>query len=567
MKSIFPIFTIFILFLSLPHVSFAIIDPLATPNNRFGIHIVEPNDISDAARLINSNGGDWGYITLVIDQNDRNISKWQDIFDNLRRHHLIPLVRISTQLEGNYWQKPNPNDISSWADFLDRLNWVVKNRYIIIFNEPNHAKEWGNSINPSEYAQILSTFHDTLKAKSDDFFILPGGLDASAPTGKETMDETTFLKSMQEAVPDIFAKIDGWTSHSYPNPGFVGSPYSLGKGTIRTYLWEKNLLSTLGVDRPLPIFITETGWPHREGSNFQSAYLSSATVASYLATAFSSVWTQSDIVAITPFIFNYPSFPFDNFSWKKPDGSGFYEQYDLIQNLPKERGQPLQEIKIEFSQNPFPIKLISDSLYLLNVNIKNTGQAIFSPIDDFSFTQEAKGLTIEPANFLPIEPNKDGILSYQVKTPPNRGKFAISLYLKHKDTFLHTITGTIEVVDPPSLNFRLTTGLNTRYTGLVDIIIYDEDEKPIIEFPDTIVEDGRGVIPKIKDIIVGKEYRIVVLKPYFLPRQERITITKDTNHLTFRPLLPMDLDLDGQFTATDYFTIISHPIFTLSLLF
>ena len=48
----------------------AVYDPLGVPNNRYGIHIADLNDISDVAPLVNSNGGDWGYVTLVASDND-----------------------------------------------------------------------------------------------------------------------------------------------------------------------------------------------------------------------------------------------------------------------------------------------------------------------------------------------------------------------------------------------------------------------------------------------------------------------------------------------------------------
>ena len=36
--------------------------PFAHPNNKFGVHILFPSELSDAAKLVNSDGGDWGYV-------------------------------------------------------------------------------------------------------------------------------------------------------------------------------------------------------------------------------------------------------------------------------------------------------------------------------------------------------------------------------------------------------------------------------------------------------------------------------------------------------------------------
>ena len=76
----------------------AITDPLSVPNNKFGIHIISasPDESSPAAKLVNTNG-DWGYITVLIESKDRNQGKWQEFFNDLRRRHLIPIVRLATE--------------------------------------------------------------------------------------------------------------------------------------------------------------------------------------------------------------------------------------------------------------------------------------------------------------------------------------------------------------------------------------------------------------------------------------------------------------------------------------
>ncbi len=138
------------------------------PNNKFGIHLAQPHyeEIKQAAALINSNGGDWGYLTLVMQENDRNQQKWQEIFDLLREYHLIPIVRLATQPEGEVWRRPKVEDVKDWVEFLNGLNWVVKNRYIILFNEPNHGQEWGGEVDPTSYAEVAISFAKTLKEKN-----------------------------------------------------------------------------------------------------------------------------------------------------------------------------------------------------------------------------------------------------------------------------------------------------------------------------------------------------------------------------------------------------------------
>ncbi|MCJ7740194.1 hypothetical protein MUP32_02635 [Candidatus Microgenomates bacterium] len=313
----------------------ALENPLAVPNNKYGIHIIDENDLDNAAALVNSSGGDWGYVTMVITQNDRNPKKWQNIFNRMKGLHLIPIIRLATGLENNVWKKPQVEEAVPWADFLNSLDWVINNRYVILFNEPNHAKEYGGTVEPKDYGEIIWRYSEELKKKSGQFFVLPAGLDASAPNSRETMDEEDFLKAMISSKPEVFSNIDGWSSHSYPNPGFAGRVAKVGRGSLKTYLWERKILRELGFDKQLPVFITETGWVRR-GDNAD-------IVADYFSEAADSVWNDTDIVAVTPFILNYQSLPFTDFSWQKQNSFEFYPQFDSYRSIPKTAGDPVRK--------------------------------------------------------------------------------------------------------------------------------------------------------------------------------------------------------------------------------
>lgn len=329
-----------LVFFLLPVKVHATVDPLAVPNNPFGIHIITPtpNEIGDASKLVNSSGGSWGYVTIVIEEKNRDIASWRAIFDELAKNHLIPIVRIATQVSGDTWRRPTEEDAFSWASFLSSLNWPTKNRYVIIYNEPNHAKEWGSAVDPKSYAQILNRFIRELKLKSPDFFVLNAGLDASAPHEPPNyFDEIQFLNQMNEAVPGIFDQLDGWVSHSYPNPDFAGSPKDSGRGTVRTYLWELDVLKDIGVTKNFPVFITETGWQHAEGIVYDRSRPPSETVGRFLLEGYQEAWNDPRIVAVTPFLLTYPEPPFDHFSFQN------YPQYVMLQTVAKPKGEPVLE--------------------------------------------------------------------------------------------------------------------------------------------------------------------------------------------------------------------------------
>src|SRR3990167_8184431 len=181
----------------------AVVDSLSVPNNKFVIHIISatPDESSPAASLVNTNG-DWGYITFLIESKDRNENKWQEFFNDLRRRHLIPIVRLATKPLNEHWERPYEGEEEAWADFLDNLNWPTKNRYVIIYNEPNHATEWGNFVDAKSYAIILDKTITALKQKNSDFFVLNAGFDASTPSQPpQYEDEIVFMQQMNEAVP------------------------------------------------------------------------------------------------------------------------------------------------------------------------------------------------------------------------------------------------------------------------------------------------------------------------------------------------------------------------------
>ncbi|MBI4078872.1 MAG: hypothetical protein HY429_01080 [Candidatus Levybacteria bacterium] len=335
MKKIFFVFLVsYFLFLFFADKANAAYDPLAVPNNKVGIHILFPQEINDAAALVNENG-DWGYVTIPIQAGDKDLEKWQKFMDSAKQNHVIPIVRIAT--EGDYfntkvWRQPTASDVLDFANFLNSLIWPVENQYVVIFNEVNRADEWGGSVNPEAYADLLEYATIVFKNKSKDFFILAAGLDNAAATVKEeSMDQYAFMQSVENAVPGVFSHIDGIASHSYPNPGFSQPPSKLTPQSIASFKYEKALAEEFA-KKPLPIFITETGW--------RSDVLPHEIIGSHYRQAFESVWNEPSIVAITPFLLRAGDGTFRFFSFI--DDSGQKTQaYDTIHNLVKSQGLPI----------------------------------------------------------------------------------------------------------------------------------------------------------------------------------------------------------------------------------
>jgi hypothetical protein len=394
---------------------------LALDNNKFGIHILEPDELEKAVRLVNSSGGDWGYITIVLRNNDLDKEKWQKFFNDCRRLHIIPIVRIATHMtDKGVWQKPDLNNLEKWSNFLADLNWPVKKQIVAVFNEPNHAKEWGGQVNPAEYARVLEKIINLFKSKDNNFFVIPAGLDQAADGVNGTLREDNFLNIMQQTVPGIFNKIDGWNSHSYPNHGFIGLPEDTGKASIKGYIWELEYLKSLGLKKELDVFITETGWPHQEGVVDAFNFYNQDEAAKLLKKAF-LLWQKDDQVkAVTPFVLNYPEPPFDHFSWTGKDGV-FYPQYNKVIGMEKKQGLPLQKQGFEIKNLNLTDLLPTSYIYKGKVTIKNTGQWIIGEREVFKLvvTQNEPQIEVSeislPENKL-LFPGEEVTLDFYLKT-------------------------------------------------------------------------------------------------------------------------------------------------------
>lgn len=355
----FLFFIVSVIFFFAVKPSFAVYDPISVPNNKIGIHILFPSELEKAKDLVNSSGGDWGYVTIPIQVGDKDIDKWQTFMDEARNNHLIPILRLAT--EGDYfntvsWRKPQEADILDFANFLSSLEWPVKNRYIIIFNEVNRADEWDGESNPAEYANLLSYAVSVFKEKSPDYFIISAGLDNAASTGKGTYNEYDFLRLMYQNKPDVFSQIDGLSSHSYPNPGFSSPPNVKTRESISSFIYEQNLIQSLS-GKKLPIFITETGWTQEKFSD--------EVIGNYFKTAISDTWNDNSIVAITPFLLRSGGSSFDKFSFLNNSGDP-NKIYLAYKEVHKTAGKPtLNPVKILslFKSAVVPVKNFSSYKY------------------------------------------------------------------------------------------------------------------------------------------------------------------------------------------------------------
>jgi len=215
------------------------------------------------------------------------------------------------------------------------------------------------------------------KETNPNFYILSSALDLAAPEKPPQFKSAeNVYKEILNINPNYFDQIDALASHSYPNHGFIGTPKETGQHSIKGYLWELNLLKKLGVQKELPVFITETGWPHREGLRSQNNFYTTKTTSQFLIEAI-EIWSlDPKIKAITPFIYNYYQEPFDHFSWLDQNGNLFPE-YQKIIDLPKKQNSPEQITKYQLEKINIPFLIFENNEYSGEIILKNIGQSIW----------------------------------------------------------------------------------------------------------------------------------------------------------------------------------------------
>lgn len=422
------LFVVLFCFLISTQSAFATVDPRSFDNNKFGMGTLSPEgDIEDISSLVNTNG-DWGYIVILIERDEINVDRWQNVLSLATKHHLIPIIRLATEPEGGIWKKPEEKDVELWADFLSKLYFPTKNKYVQVYNEVNRASEWGGTVDPEGYAKELVQTTQTLKNKDPDFFILNAPLDLALSTSGDSLDAGIYFDRMEASSPGIFKRLDGWASHSYPNPEFSSSPYKTGRTGISGYNWELSRINSYLENKDLPVFITETGW-QRATNN--SLGLSEELISDYYKIAFEEVWVEDKVVTVAPFIFNYPDGQFNKFSFKTSDsvlGKKYYSYFDSVKGIDKVDGRPLRENEIS------ELELASNSIFLVDrnqrvrVTFRNTGNYVWKIDENLGIDLSLADSEITRVNASDSElyPGEKAEVTYNIKAK-TKGDFPLKL--------------------------------------------------------------------------------------------------------------------------------------------
>lgn len=293
--------------------------------DKLGMHILNVHELDEVRQIYPDQ--EWRYVTIPLTLADLERPKdWQKFMDRSFALRLIPIVRLSTRFDpqAEAWQIPTRQDIVLLSDFLSNLDWHQAQRLVIVFNEVNHAKEWGGQLDPASYVEALKFASQWLRSENKGFEILPAAMDLAANNSAETREAFNYLQAMWQAEPELADYFDHWNSHSYPNPGFSASPRRLGQNSMRGFLHELDWLQRR-TGRDFAVYITETGW--------SSSHLVNYSLSEYYLYSLRYIWSDSRVKAVTPFIMKGSPGPFASFSFLDAAGAPTIHTFALQKAL------------------------------------------------------------------------------------------------------------------------------------------------------------------------------------------------------------------------------------------
>lgn len=248
-----------------------------TRNPKLGVHTrltdeVETWKIKYTLQMVREMGAAWvvDYFPWAYHEKFPGVFDWShsdEVVEHANRQGLTLIARLGFVPE---WARPANSATSflapeNYADFGDYVYAFVaryrgKVDYIIIWNEPNLALEWGfQPVDPAGYTQLLKIAYRRAKEANPNIVVLGGALAPTlAPPGDEqAMNDLVYLQRMFDA--GAGEAMDGLAVHAYGWVYPADDPPAPEVVNFRRVELVHRLLQDNGYGN-LPIHITEGGW-------------------------------------------------------------------------------------------------------------------------------------------------------------------------------------------------------------------------------------------------------------------------------------------------------------------
>ena len=250
---------------------------VVTVNSKLGVHTrltdeVEARKIKRTLEMVRKMGAPWivEYFPWSYIEPLPGIHDWRHadlVVDHANQQGLTVIARLGLVPD---WARPKdsassylPRDrYDDFGDFVHDFVEHFKGRvdYIIIWNEPNLALEWGfQPIDPEGYTELLKIAYQRAKEADPEVQVLAGALAPTlAPPGSEWgMDDLIYLDRMYAAGAGDYFDILAVHAYGWVYPA-DDSPDPAVVNFRRTELVHQLMVEQGDGDKP--IIITEGGW-------------------------------------------------------------------------------------------------------------------------------------------------------------------------------------------------------------------------------------------------------------------------------------------------------------------
>ncbi len=248
-----------------------------TRNSKIGIHTrftdeVETWKIKYSLQLVREMGAPWivEYFPWAYYESFPGIFSWEHpdtVINHANWQGITVIARLGFVPK---WARPDdtsPTFLSPdrYDDFGNYVYEFVKRyrgkvNYIIIWNEPNLALEWGfQPIDPVGYTELLKVAYRRAKEANPDVQVLGGALAPTlAPAGDEFgMNDLDYLQAMLDA--GAGTAMDALAVHAYGWVYPADDPPAPDVVNFRRVELVQKILADNGY-ADMPIHITEAGW-------------------------------------------------------------------------------------------------------------------------------------------------------------------------------------------------------------------------------------------------------------------------------------------------------------------
>ena len=190
-------------------------------------------------------------------------AKYDAIVDSAERHGLRVIARIDLAPQ---WARPagsthtappsNYDDFAGFiADFVTRYQGRVQ--FIQVWNEPNLAAEWGGSIDPDGYAELLRVAAAAARRVDPNVVILSAPLAMTTENSERAMDDLSYWRALYDA--GASSSFDIMSANAYG----LSQPYDANPDPETLNVRRVELLRDIAVehgDGHKPIWLNEYGW-------------------------------------------------------------------------------------------------------------------------------------------------------------------------------------------------------------------------------------------------------------------------------------------------------------------